>query len=482
MRLDAVRTGINRSEVRWSREVTLPGGSHSVAGGRRPTSGRLVRHAAHRRGRWRPARLRGRRPATPDRANAPVVRVLGVEAAFTQRSYLPKDRHGAPGARGHPVVHADSSCASADGPDPSQRNDEMTGAHVDPITIDWTGKRSTRRRSSCSRETGRAAYTRRARHGTGASDSPRSSFARRSPTRDASRWFCRRTPGRRTTSRRGRRRLGRHLVRRRAPRSSTGRSATGRAAALPPLRPPVPPLAREDRREPDVYADDDLERSRAATSSEGVRPRRLPRPQRVHDAHGYDLVERFRDLGGNLMFLSANNFFWKVEKRGQYARARRAVAPARSPEARLLGVQYRANDDGTLKAVLHPRRLRRALKEIGGRVRRPHRLAVPLLLARAPVARELRCEGVGRPRGRTVELLARHRGCQGRGAGQRAGAAEGRRADDRTREAPRLDRRTLQGVRSVLDHPPGDGTAKKTASGRSTTRTPCEARSSTWRR
>ena len=27
----------------------------------------------------------------------------------------------------------------------------------------------------------------------------------------------------------------------------------------------------------------------------------------------YDLVEGYRDLGGNLMFLSANNFFWRVE-------------------------------------------------------------------------------------------------------------------------------------------------------------------------
>ena len=28
----------------------------------------------------------------------------------------------------------------------------------------------------------------------------------------------------------------------------------------------------------------------------------------------YDLVEGYRDLGGNLMFLSANNFFWRVDR------------------------------------------------------------------------------------------------------------------------------------------------------------------------
>ena len=62
--------------------------------------------------------------------------------------------------------------------------------------------------------------------------------------------------------------------------------------------------------------------------------------------HAYDVVERYRDLGGRLIFLSANNFFWKVEKQGQ---ALRRVAQWRTlgrPEARLCGVQYRTNDDG----------------------------------------------------------------------------------------------------------------------------------------
>ena len=29
-------------------------------------------------------------------------------------------------------------------------------------------------------------------------------------------------------------------------------------------------------------------------------------------AHEYDVVTGFRDRGGNLMFLSANNFFYKI--------------------------------------------------------------------------------------------------------------------------------------------------------------------------
>ncbi|MFL5927515.1 MAG: N,N-dimethylformamidase beta subunit family domain-containing protein [Gaiellaceae bacterium] len=62
--------------------------------------------------------------------------------------------------------------------------------------------------------------------------------------------------------------------------------------------------------------------------------------------HEYDVVERFRDLGGNLMFLSANNFFWKVDKIGQTLRKIGEWRDAGRPEASLIGVQYRANDDG----------------------------------------------------------------------------------------------------------------------------------------
>ena len=62
--------------------------------------------------------------------------------------------------------------------------------------------------------------------------------------------------------------------------------------------------------------------------------------------HEYDVVQRFRDLGGNLMFLSANNFFWKVDKQGQVLQKIAQWRDAGRPEAALIGVQYRANDDG----------------------------------------------------------------------------------------------------------------------------------------
>jgi hypothetical protein len=63
-------------------------------------------------------------------------------------------------------------------------------------------------------------------------------------------------------------------------------------------------------------------------------------------SHEYDVIERYRDLGGNLMFLSANNFFWKVSKTGQVLKKVGEWREAGRPEAGLIGVQYRANDDG----------------------------------------------------------------------------------------------------------------------------------------
>jgi hypothetical protein len=68
-------------------------------------------------------------------------------------------------------------------------------------------------------------------------------------------------------------------------------------------------------------------------------------------SHEYDLVTRFRDLGGNLMFLSANNFFWEVDKGGQLLHKIGKWRDAGRPEASLIGVQYRANDDGKKRGL-----------------------------------------------------------------------------------------------------------------------------------
>ena len=65
--------------------------------------------------------------------------------------------------------------------------------------------------------------------------------------------------------------------------------------------------------------------------------------------HEYDAIERYRDLGGNLIFLSANNFFWHVSENGTAVTRDHQWRNLGRPEAALIGVQYLANDRGALQ-------------------------------------------------------------------------------------------------------------------------------------
>ena len=60
----------------------------------------------------------------------------------------------------------------------------------------------------------------------------------------------------------------------------------------------------------------------------------------------YDAVTRFRDLGGNLIFLSAGNFLWKIERRGRLMIRVAKWRDLGRPEASLIGVQYFQSDKG----------------------------------------------------------------------------------------------------------------------------------------
>jgi len=66
--------------------------------------------------------------------------------------------------------------------------------------------------------------------------------------------------------------------------------------------------------------------------------------------HEYDVVEQYRDAGGNLIFLSANNFFRRVVERNGILTRTRPWRDLGRPEAALLGAQYRANDEGQHQA------------------------------------------------------------------------------------------------------------------------------------
>jgi hypothetical protein len=63
-------------------------------------------------------------------------------------------------------------------------------------------------------------------------------------------------------------------------------------------------------------------------------------------AREYDLIEQYRDADGNLVLLSANNFFRQVVERDDVLTRTQPWRDLGRPEAALLGAQYLANDEG----------------------------------------------------------------------------------------------------------------------------------------
>lgn len=107
----------------------------------------------------------------------------------------------------------------------------------------------------------------------------------------------------------------------------------------------------------DVLAQSDLESARSARVLASAYDLIVfPGHHEYVTLREYDLVEGYRNLGGSLMFLSANNFFWRVEKRGDVITKTRLWRDLGRPEAGLIGVQYLANG----KAPRRPWIVRRA--------------------------------------------------------------------------------------------------------------------------
>ena len=72
----------------------------------------------------------------------------------------------------------------------------------------------------------------------------------------------------------------------------------------------------------------------------------FPEHEEYVTRHEYDVIQRFRDLGGRLIFLSANNFFWQVRRSGPFLRRIALWRKLGRPEAALVGVQYAASNYG----------------------------------------------------------------------------------------------------------------------------------------
>jgi hypothetical protein len=63
-------------------------------------------------------------------------------------------------------------------------------------------------------------------------------------------------------------------------------------------------------------------------------------------SHMYDLISGYRDLGGNMIFLSSTNLLWKIGRHGNVITRVAEWRTLGRPESSILGVQYRANDEG----------------------------------------------------------------------------------------------------------------------------------------
>ena len=144
IRLEATRTAPRASTVVWETTATLRPGQHDLIWAPpadTPVGSYVMRVTIDSPG-ARQTVLGGRRPASVARQQAAVVRVLGVEAAFLRRSFVP----------GEPMelrILADAPAltlqflrcgAEAEG---TVRTDELKGAPMgEPVGLDWSGKRS----------------------------------------------------------------------------------------------------------------------------------------------------------------------------------------------------------------------------------------------------------------------------------------------------------------------------------------------------
>jgi hypothetical protein len=357
VQLDVIRTRRGLFEPIWTETQRLGPGVHQLAW--RPETGTAAQTyilrltVTDRAGR---RRIYGAdRPYVHWRDRAPVVRVLGVDAAFSARSY-------APGQRADLVVATDAAALAVQlfrsGPErvPTWRNDELNGIPVtDPVTIPWEPRQNGPGRirvrvgdwpsglyyARLEADDGRVGFApfivRPARLGTSraAVVLPTNTWAAYN-FRDADgdgwgdSWYVGGNPP----------------VRLDRPHMTRGVPFRFRSYDLAFLN----WLARRDKM-PDFLAEEDLHRWRTGDQLRASYDLVVfPGHTEYVTDQEYDVVERYRDLGGNLMFLSSNNFFWRVELRDGAILRDRQWRELGRPEAGLCGVQFLANDGGRRQA------------------------------------------------------------------------------------------------------------------------------------
>jgi hypothetical protein len=90
----------------------------------------------------------------------------------------------------------------------------------------------------------------------------------------------------------------------------------------------------------DFISDDDLERIAKASRLSRYRLIVFAGHEEYVTSHTYDVITSYRDAGGNLAFLAANNFFYRVAVHGDTMIGRTRWRDLERPEAALVGSQY----------------------------------------------------------------------------------------------------------------------------------------------
>ena len=91
---------------------------------------------------------------------------------------------------------------------------------------------------------------------------------------------------------------------------------------------------------PDFVSDDDLERVAGSRLARLYGLIVFSGHEEYVTPHAYEVIERYRDLGGNLAFLSANNFFYRVLRRGETITRSGRWRDLGRPEVKLIGSDY----------------------------------------------------------------------------------------------------------------------------------------------
>jgi len=96
----------------------------------------------------------------------------------------------------------------------------------------------------------------------------------------------------------------------------------------------------------DVISDAELKETSGATLARSYQVIVFPGHHEYVTQHEFDAVTRYRDLGGNLIFLSANNFYSKITIHDGVMTRVGWYRYLHQPESALVGVQFYDNDLG----------------------------------------------------------------------------------------------------------------------------------------